>query len=850
MKKATQFLRENKLSLLLFVIIFLFNGIIESIVNKVLVAPLTSKINLFNAEILFYFLSVLLVFFTVNKVKKNFHIPSQTIFSSILVFVIYFYYRISQDPWTLLSLNTMPFIKILDIIPFSILCILTIKFNYTPPIKNETPPDNETLSKGFYMDKSIGEKGEDKLNRTILAEKIIEHIANTNTENHSFSIGISSEWGGGKTSFLDLLEKEIKKNHDNILIKFNPWINHNSNNIIADFFNTLSETLKEYSFKIEGKLKKYSELLSGVSNNGLIKSFAFILGKFENQNSIRKEFEAIEKSIDHINKKIFIFIDDIDRLYKDEIIQVIKLIRNSANFNNVIFITAYDRDYIVKALKDINNYNPDSYLEKIFQLEIKLPNFNRDILIRQQIYEIAIPLIEKKDKTEFEEILINSNGSFNDNDFKSNHLHTLRDASRYANSLIIAYELLKGEIILLELLNLEILRVKFPSVYALFFKDSNKFIRSTVNADQKKINVLRKNKENKNLIISDYLKNSNNFNDDADTINEIENILLSLFQLDTENNTSDVDLLSIANPVSFERYSFYRLLNSNLSEGEFRKFRRKSLSEFLTKIKSWVEEGKSSDLKNRLQEINTFENQADYEIIIQAIFHLARLKNKDNNYVGFSNKNLLEKIDYDEDSISKPYYTSIIELTEFILKIFTNAPPPYAFESDFINFLLSPQVFNNNFILSKEVLEDIRLKFFKNYLASLRSWDYQILRRYYYIGIEITYTSSGTYQKEFKRNSEATELLIEFIKNYALDGFLEFMIQEPPESKNEFVIPNSIKEIFGGYEYFYEFLKQFDESKYKYLKEYRLFFNVFKERNFEKPVAFNFVDIPVKNRDA
>lgn len=61
--------------------------------------------------------------------------------------------------------------------------------------------------------------------------------------------------------------------------------------------------------------------------------------------------------------------------------EVLSLIRNSANFSNTIFIVAYDRNYLVSALEKVNNYHPHAYLEKIFQLELPLPQFERDIIV-------------------------------------------------------------------------------------------------------------------------------------------------------------------------------------------------------------------------------------------------------------------------------------------------------------------------------------------------------------------------------------------------------------------------------------------------------------------------------------
>ncbi|MFL0119784.1 P-loop NTPase fold protein, partial [Tenacibaculum maritimum] len=73
-----------------------------------------------------------------------------------------------------------------------------------------------------------------------------------------------------------------------------------------------------------------------------------------------------------LNKRIVIIIDDFDRLQANEIFEILKLIRNTAGFDTFTYVVAYDKEYLVKSLKNNNIPNPEKFTEKIFLREIEL----------------------------------------------------------------------------------------------------------------------------------------------------------------------------------------------------------------------------------------------------------------------------------------------------------------------------------------------------------------------------------------------------------------------------------------------------------------------------------------------
>src|SRR5690606_32689438 len=151
-------------------------------------------------------------------------------------------------------------------------------------------------------------------------------------------------------------------------------------------------------------------------------------------------FEKAKKSIVDIERKIVVFIDDTDRLNKKEIFEVLRLIRNTANFTNVFFIVAYDREYITRTITEL--FQPNVYLEKIFQLEISLPVVNGN-MPEKYLLEL-LGEIPNLNGQELQNILIPNPYLVQ---ILRYCLKTFRDVTRLANNLNLNYVPISKEVL-------------------------------------------------------------------------------------------------------------------------------------------------------------------------------------------------------------------------------------------------------------------------------------------------------------------------------------------------------------------------------------------------------------------
>tara|TARA_R110000751_G_scaffold100068_2_gene193762 strand:- start:58243 stop:61041 length:2799 start_codon:yes stop_codon:yes gene_type:complete len=227
---------------------------------------------------------------------------------------------------------------------------------------------------------------------------IIPHIDNLKPSN-AFVIGVNAEWGSGKTTFLKRLDYQIKynvksENPSPITFWFNAWQHQDEKSIINNFFNQLKKQLSNYSGDAKTSINSYLSQLFAVIDGKYSKGVRFITNDVLNNDvTIKDYYDNIDNLISRINKKIIVFVDDLDRLNKNEIIEVVRILRNVANFKNTIFICGFDKSYVLKTGEFETNF-----LDKIFNLEVNLPKLHQNglLIFFKELLESSVFVKDKK----------------------------------------------------------------------------------------------------------------------------------------------------------------------------------------------------------------------------------------------------------------------------------------------------------------------------------------------------------------------------------------------------------------------------------------------------------------------
>lgn len=318
-------------------------------------------------------------------------------------------------------------------------------------------------------DNPIEHHSEDLLGRSQVALSFSNHVLELDAS-RGVVIGVLGKWGSGKTSFLNLMRPTLTAARAPI-IDFNPWLFSGVEELANAFFNELSAQLKpkKQLADVTRAIEEYGETLSDVARLPLIGSwYGAGLGAAKAINKIVQRRKGgvlsvrsrVTDALAALETPITVIIDDVDRLSTSEIRQLFKLVRLTANFPNIIYLVAFDRERVENALSEDGAPGRD-YLEKILQMVIDLP-FIPTVQLQQQIFQsIDGALKQVKVATAFDE-KVWPNIFF---EIVKPLIRNMRDVRRYTSSLKWVVESLDGKISLGDVLALEAVRIFLPDLF-------------------------------------------------------------------------------------------------------------------------------------------------------------------------------------------------------------------------------------------------------------------------------------------------------------------------------------------------------------------------------------------------
>lgn len=257
-----------------------------------------------------------------------------------------------------------------------LVCLLLAFLSICIVFRYGSKSDPELSGRRFTIDSvdSLDKESLDK-NRLAYADYLVDRILGTELGDESFSVGISGEWGTGKTTFLNAVAGSLEKflpEKVATLLWFKPWDSSSSKQIVTDFFNLLVEKIGPQYSVVRKPMLKYAELLKALDAKKPIVYLVDVYYKYQ-ERSINSLKSVISDYLKSYGKIIPVLIDDMDRLSGDEIAEVLRLIRNTADFPNIVYVTAYDKGYVEAQLQKKGIPKPGFYIEKFFSVEFALP---------------------------------------------------------------------------------------------------------------------------------------------------------------------------------------------------------------------------------------------------------------------------------------------------------------------------------------------------------------------------------------------------------------------------------------------------------------------------------------------
>ena len=441
-------------------------------------------------DLMTFFLIIIASFDIYNKCKVRYQFDKYVILTLYFISIVLSVYRFCGDYEYFYWIEAISLSYVDIFIIFSIIYLYIAFFNKLSSKLHKSK--NTHKDESLLFDGAISNIEEDIFDFKDDVRDIVEEIKKLDSSK-TWSIGINAPWGTGKTSFINLVEKEIKKDADYEIIKFNPRTSKSVNHIQEDFFNILASTLSKYDSSFSHNIKAYMESLQLIDESGIVKKIVDFYHIW-NKKSLKK---SIEDSFASLKKRVLVVVDDFDRLTEGEILEVLKLIDNNAAFPNIIFLTANDKKQVDKLLGDSYKSNDACFIDKFFNFEYHIPLRSYSYISGYIIDELSKRFID--DKNDIEKVI---NAPAISEEF-SKYIPTLRDAKRYINQFMIDYRFVNGDVIVKEFLLVQLIKYRY---YELYKKTYNKEFtepnRSNFNLIKLKENLSNDDNDNKLIILS------------------------------------------------------------------------------------------------------------------------------------------------------------------------------------------------------------------------------------------------------------------------------------------------------------------------------------------------------------
>jgi hypothetical protein len=242
----------------------------------------------------------------------------------------------------------------------------------------------------------------------VLADQLYEI-----SESSGVCCGIIGSWGSGKSSFMRIMEENLQKSHSNLsFCWFTAWdpggIQDLGDAMLYRLFAEVAkgnDALSEAFARLEVALgirksmrERASRILETVSEavpepaRVAVKAASGLLSELDTPRGVKDSFDELVGWLESNNRRVFLFIDDIDRASGEQIRVLLSELKVYVSHRNIAVVIGYDENYVIKALGPVlpPGIDPSQFLAKIVTVRRQLPSPTE-----QQLRTYAATLLNK-----------------------------------------------------------------------------------------------------------------------------------------------------------------------------------------------------------------------------------------------------------------------------------------------------------------------------------------------------------------------------------------------------------------------------------------------------------------------
>lgn len=455
--------------LILFLVIIFWNGLNK--LSYIYLCPILSTIRDDSMLVQVSFWTLVIIPYICNFQKLNrekIFLPNR-LFILFFCIVLYLIFRLSGLYIFYGCIPGISYIEASFILAVVIECVLFCK-----KCKNKRRLNDVNYNViPFYYDYP---SDKDLLKRNSFAQELVKKLRCCNAKHEgSFTVLIDEMYGFGKSTFLKQVEQYASECSMDV-VWFKPWLYSDNKKMSENLLNIIVSNSDHNTYALRSTLREYLNLIASIKDINLSHIHKF---------SAEEKFEEISMEMRKRESPLIILADDVDRLNQKELLNFLQLIRNTANFSQLCYIVAGDKQAMGRMLVNDGISNPSEYLKKFFNHEISFPKDDG--------------YIKKVFEDELTNVLSNI-GMSESNIFEARKflnqikalqaiIPTVRDVYRFLNTISYGLDILHrnkmlNEIVITDFIGLSLIKYAFPQFYKILRDYDNMILEFSHNKNR------------------------------------------------------------------------------------------------------------------------------------------------------------------------------------------------------------------------------------------------------------------------------------------------------------------------------------------------------------------------------
>lgn len=245
------------------------------------------------------------------------------------------------------------------------------------------------------------------------------------------TIAVQGDWGSGKTSIMYLLQNYLKNTGKVETIWFNTWQFSQFKMDAHISITFLQHLIKEFEKKIERTSvhvdelgKKLLDFTKGIATGFISDKLGEdaankakeIVGMEKKQDMVdvlielKENFQKLVDAVTEGDKRVVIFVDDLDRLQPIHAIELLEVLKNFVDCENCIFVLAIDTSVVFQGIRekygDISQEKAQNFFDKMIQLPFNMPiaNYKLENMI-SKVFGFDLDNMNSVEKKEYIELI-------------------------------------------------------------------------------------------------------------------------------------------------------------------------------------------------------------------------------------------------------------------------------------------------------------------------------------------------------------------------------------------------------------------------------------------------------------